>query len=392
MWLEEVEDDRVTRLVEMMRSEKTFKPEDCPGGDRSFSPKTEEKKTGGRLLKDEKPGGGTVHQRNLRPRKPVVVNCKDESSSGDGGPEGPPQTGGCSHEGLKPWIAEQLKKLSTEFKHHLGEMEKNIFRRLGGPEATINKSQKRKANEDNHGQSESQISGGKQTRSHIRWAKIKQNRRVLVQEEKNILIHFAPETATVHLKWYTQATKGDTPALFEREKFFENEYHKTRSPPFDENIADEGMRTPNVAEDCLQPEKSGIAVTALTVYSNVLLVQPQSYVSPPKSTPTRWYQDEEAVPVAWEERNPNLYNSVKTVHASHPASSTYPESEPNVASTGNKDVGEAVLVEENLGVPSPVVEGGAREPPLVEERKPCSPKKEEDEKYDSCKEDISNDS
>ncbi|KAH0867952.1 hypothetical protein HID58_074974, partial [Brassica napus] len=78
------------------------------------------------------------------------------------------------------------------------------------------------------------------------------------------------------------ATKGDTPALFEREKFFENEYHKTRSPPFDENIADEGMRTPNVAEDCLQPEKSGIAVTALTVYSNVLLVQPQSYVSPPK--------------------------------------------------------------------------------------------------------------
>ena len=149
MWLEEVEDDRVTRLVEMMRSEKTFKPEDCPGGDRSFSPKTEEKKTGGRLLKDEKPGGGTVHRRNLRPRKPVVVNCKDESSSGDGGPEGPPQTGGCSHEGLKTWIAEQLKKLSTEFKHHLGEMEKNICRRLGGAEATINKSQKRKANEDN---------------------------------------------------------------------------------------------------------------------------------------------------------------------------------------------------------------------------------------------------
>ncbi|KAF3551013.1 hypothetical protein DY000_02006292 [Brassica cretica] len=133
----------------------------------------------GRVLKDEKPGGGTVHRRNLCPRKPVVVNCKDESLSGDGGPEGPPQTGGCTHEDLKPWIAEQLKKLSTEFKHHLGEMEKNICRRLGVPEDTINKSRKRKANEDNHGQSESQISGGKKTRSPVHRAK-KQNRRLVV--------------------------------------------------------------------------------------------------------------------------------------------------------------------------------------------------------------------
>ena len=63
-----------------------------------------------------------------------------------------------------------------------------------------------------------------------------------------------------------------------------------------------------------------------------------------------------------------------------------------VASTGNKDVGEPVLVEENLErVPSPVVEGGPHEPPLGEERKPCS-LTEEDEKYDSYKEDISNDS
>ncbi|KAG2256098.1 hypothetical protein Bca52824_075392 [Brassica carinata] len=202
-------------------------------------------------------------------------------------------------------------------------------------------------------------------------------------------MHFAPETATTHLKWQPK----ETPQRYEREKFFENEHHKTRSPPFDENIADEGMRIPNAAEDCLQPEKSGTAVTALTMYSNVLLVRPQSYVSTRKSNLTRRYRDEEAVPVAWEERNPNLYNSIKTVHVSHHASSTYPDAEPNVASTGNKDVGEPVLVEENLeGVPSPVVEGGAREPPLVEERKPCSPTKEEDEKYDSCKEDISNDS
>ena len=123
------------------------------------------------MLKDEKPGGGTVHRRNLRPRKPVVVICNDESSSGDGGPEGPPQTGGCTHEDLKPWFAEQLKKLSTEFKHQLCEMEKNICRRFWVPEATIKKCRKRKANEDNHGQSKFQFSGGKQTRSLIRMAK-----------------------------------------------------------------------------------------------------------------------------------------------------------------------------------------------------------------------------
>ncbi|KAH0892850.1 hypothetical protein HID58_055279 [Brassica napus] len=41
----------------------------------------------------------------------------------------------------------------------------------GVPEATINKSRKRKVNKDNHGQSESQISGGKQIRSPIRRAK-----------------------------------------------------------------------------------------------------------------------------------------------------------------------------------------------------------------------------
>ena len=78
-----------------------------------------------------------------------------------------------------------------------------------------------------------------------------------------------------------------------------------------------------------------------------------------QSTLTRRYRDEEAVPVAWEEKNPNIYNSVKTVHASHPASSTYPDSQPNVASTRTKDVGEPVLVEENLeGVLSP--SGGCR--------------------------------
>ncbi|KAG2266407.1 hypothetical protein Bca52824_073486 [Brassica carinata] len=185
-------------------------------------------------------------------------------------------------------------------------MEKNICRRLGVPEAPINKSRKRKANEDNHGQSEFQFSGGKQTRSPIHMAKkTKPTASSPGGKKHSYALRSGDGNDASEV-----ATKGDTPALFEREKCFENEYHNTRSPPFDENIADEGMRTPNAAEDCLQPENSGTAVTALTGYSNVLLVRPQSYVSPPKSTLTRRYRDEEHVPVAWEERNTNIYNSV----------------------------------------------------------------------------------
>ncbi|KAL0655558.1 hypothetical protein Bca4012_076142 [Brassica carinata] len=174
-------------------------------------------------------------------------------------------------------------------------MEKNICRRLGVPEAPINKSRKRKANEDNHGQSEFQFSGGKQTRSPIHMAKKTKPTASSPGGKKHSYALRSGDgndaSEVVHPS--DHATKGDTPALFEREKCFENEYHNTRSPPFDENIADEGMRTPNAAEDCLQPENSGTAVTALTGYSNVLLVRPQSYVSPPKSTLTRRYRDEE---------------------------------------------------------------------------------------------------
>ncbi|KAH0893189.1 hypothetical protein HID58_055618 [Brassica napus] len=144
-----------------------------------------------------------------------------------GGPEGPPQTGGCTHEDLKLWFAEQLKKLSTEFKHQLCEMEKNICRRFWVPEATINKCRKRKANEDNHGPSKFQFSGGKRTRSLIR------------RKKHSYALRSGDGNDTSEVVHPSDHELRDTPALFEREKCFENEYHNTRSLPFDENIADE---------------------------------------------------------------------------------------------------------------------------------------------------------
>ena len=45
LWLDEATDERVTHLVELMLSGHHFQKSDFPGGDTSFSPIREEKKT-----------------------------------------------------------------------------------------------------------------------------------------------------------------------------------------------------------------------------------------------------------------------------------------------------------------------------------------------------------
>ncbi|KAG2306932.1 hypothetical protein Bca52824_026680 [Brassica carinata] len=137
MLLEEVQDSQVTSLVEMMRSGETFKFEDFPGGDMSFR-RNLEKKNIGRRLKDEKCDPVPVHQRNLRPRKPVLVNIEESSSSGDNEPPGPPHSGRCTHEDLKPWMLVHFEKLSNQ----IDEIGRNICRSLGLPEKTIHSSQR----------------------------------------------------------------------------------------------------------------------------------------------------------------------------------------------------------------------------------------------------------
>lgn len=50
------------------------------------------------------------------------------------------------------------------------------------------------------------------------------------------------------------------------------------------------------------------------------------------------------------------------------------------------------MVENLEKVPSHIVEGGLGDPPVVEESNPDLPAMEEDEQYDSCREDMSTDS
>ncbi|KAF3586441.1 hypothetical protein F2Q69_00029956 [Brassica cretica] len=126
-WLDEVENDRVTRLVKLMRSRHQFKPSDFPGGDMSFALAAPTKNNTPRL--PEKPDARPVHQRSLRHRKPAAIIIKDVSSSED--------------------------RDQRRFRNMEGQLETNLRHSLGLPEATIQKTRKRKANDDNHGVSES---------------------------------------------------------------------------------------------------------------------------------------------------------------------------------------------------------------------------------------------
>uniref|UniRef100_A0A0D3CGB4 RNase H type-1 domain-containing protein n=2 Tax=Brassica oleracea TaxID=3712 RepID=A0A0D3CGB4_BRAOL len=131
-WLDEVENDRVTRLVKLMRSRHQFKPSDFPGGDMSFAL--------------------AAPTKNNTPRLPEKPDARP-------GPAALQKHGRCGCEDLKPWILQQLERpatgLATGVHTQLGQLETNLRHSLGLPEATIQKTRKRKANDDNHGVSES---------------------------------------------------------------------------------------------------------------------------------------------------------------------------------------------------------------------------------------------
>ncbi|KAG2306931.1 hypothetical protein Bca52824_026679 [Brassica carinata] len=137
-------------------------------------------------------------------------------------------------------------------------------------------------------------------------------------------------------------------------------------------------RTPNAAEDAQQQETRS---TAVVLYEDVLCAQPQSYVSPPKKTATRHFVDQVGSQVKWGESNPHLYSQYgknQTPYVGHDSGQT---SNLEVPNTG-----------ENLAkVPSPIVEDGGQDPPIVEETNPEFPAMEEEERYDSCREDMSTD-
>ncbi|KAL0731456.1 hypothetical protein Bca4012_027550 [Brassica carinata] len=99
---------------QMLLIGETFKVEDFPGGERLFKPRLEIRDDGP-LPKDEKYCPSLVHQRNLRPRKPVPVDIEEISSSGDSKAADPPCPGRCTQEDLKRWMLVQFEKMENQF-------------------------------------------------------------------------------------------------------------------------------------------------------------------------------------------------------------------------------------------------------------------------------------
>ncbi|KAG2306901.1 hypothetical protein Bca52824_026649 [Brassica carinata] len=347
--LEEVQDSKVTSLVQMMRSGETFKLEDFPGGDTPFRRNLEKKNTG-RVPKDEKCDHVPVHQRNLRPHSE---------------PPGPPHSGRCTHENLKPWMLVHFEKLPNQ----IGEIGRNICKSLVCPRKP------------------SMISG--------------RGKPAMIIIDSLLLLQVLDSKPS--------GQPGREPKETMQHKNRERRATKTSVTMLE-------TRTPNTAEDAQQQETPS---TAVVVHTDVLCAQPQSCVSPPNNTATRRFVDQVGSPVKWGESNPHLYRSVGTVRSIHPSWKANPSSKAKVASTGSEDTGvplsQQISTEKNqtpsvghdsgqtsnlevsktgeklAKVPSSIVEDGGQDPPIVEETNPEFPAMEEEERYESCREDMSTD-
>ncbi|KAG2270697.1 hypothetical protein Bca52824_065252 [Brassica carinata] len=103
------EDRQVTSLVQKLLCGETFKPDDFPGGDQSFSPKFK--------VPDAAQGEGAcptpVRQRNLRPRNTTPIEVEDISSSGNSGEENRQCSERCTHENLKYWISQRFEGMEN---------------------------------------------------------------------------------------------------------------------------------------------------------------------------------------------------------------------------------------------------------------------------------------
>ncbi|CAN6889230.1 unnamed protein product, partial [Brassica oleracea] len=134
------EDRQVTSLVQKLLCGKTFKPEDFPGGDQSFSPKFK--------VPDAAQGEGAcptpVRQRKFRPRNTVPIEVEDISSSGNSGEENRQCSERCTHKNLKHWISQRFEGMEN----NIEELRTLICKSLGLPEGSKRNARKRKAMDD----------------------------------------------------------------------------------------------------------------------------------------------------------------------------------------------------------------------------------------------------
>ncbi|CAN6869045.1 unnamed protein product [Brassica oleracea] len=144
-WLDEVEDPKVTRLVDLIRSGHTFRTEDFVGGDRSFGKDN--------AIPEGKPQGVPLIQRTLRPRKRAAVVIEDLMTPEHNEPDVPPESGRSPNEDLKSWILEQFQNFKNGIYERLDQFEKILCDHFGVPLPNIHNKGKRKVGEDDHGYS-----------------------------------------------------------------------------------------------------------------------------------------------------------------------------------------------------------------------------------------------
>ncbi|CAF2078450.1 unnamed protein product [Brassica napus] len=314
------EDRQVTSLVQKLFCGETFKPNDFPGGDQSFSPKFK--------VPDAAQGEGVcptpVHQINLRPRNTTPIEVEDISSSGNSGEENRQCSERCTHENLKHWISQRFEGMGN----NIEELRTLICKSFGLPEGSKRNARKRKAMDDpqvRHTPSpDDSIVGETEGRNR------KGKKRKTVGTR-----HVGKKTLPRHRGGKEELSRKNPPSS-ERESGHqndddhgkENESDSARFPPSGGNKGDQQQETQS---------------NALVLFGDVLDVEPESYVLPAehavtspgslrKRNPT--YRYEQGSLVAWEKTKPNCYSSVGSVRSFHPSWDGNPSSKSKVASTG----------------------------------------------------------
>ncbi|KAL0690329.1 hypothetical protein Bca4012_090007 [Brassica carinata] len=302
------EDRQVSSLVQKMLCGETFKPEDFPGGDQSFSPKFK--------VPDAAQGEGAcptpVRQRNLRPRNTAPIEVEDISSSGNSGEENRQCSERCTHENLKHWISQRFEGMAS----NIEELRTLICKSLGLPEGSKRNARKRKAMDDPQVRRTPSPDDSIVSETEGRNRKGKKRKTV---GTRHVGKKTLPPRRSGGGKEVTKEVSRKNPPSSERESGHqndddhakENESDNARFPPSGGNKGDQQQETQS---------------NALVLYGDVLDVELESYVLPAEhavTSPGAWqkrnptYRYEQGSPVAWEKTKPNCYSSVGSVRSFH---------------------------------------------------------------------------
>ncbi|CAN7119940.1 unnamed protein product, partial [Brassica rapa subsp. narinosa] len=322
MLVDQNEDRQVTSLVQKLLCGETFKPEDFPDGDQSFSPKFKVPDA----AQEEGACPTPVRQRNLRPRNTVPIEVEEISSSGNSGEGNRQCSERCTHENLKHWISQRFEGMEN----NIEELQTLICKSLGLPEGSKRNARKRKAIDDPQvrrtpSPDDSIVS---ETEGRNRKGEKRKTVGTRLVGKKTLPRHQSGGGKEKVRRKNPPSSERESGHQNDDDHAKENESDNARFPPSGGNKGDQQQETQS---------------NALVLFGDVLDVEPESYVLPAEhavTSPGAWqkrnpmYRYEQGSPVAWEKTKPNCYSSVGSVRSFHPSWDGNPSSKSKVASTG----------------------------------------------------------